>query len=91
MGDDVYHNGAFMLGANFGFYSRFAPRGDTPAPPRPSVAFDPGTPDMYDFFLRTTVPLSRMNAELFGGKADYWQEVVDHTPDVYHAFRAGTG
>src|SRR3972149_4672766 len=23
MGDDVYHNGAFMLGANFGFYSSF--------------------------------------------------------------------
>lgn len=79
MGDDVYHNGAFMLGANFGFYSRFGPRGDTPAPPRPAIAFDPGTPDMYDFFLRTRVPLARMNAELFEGKAGYWQEIVDHT------------
>jgi putative CocE/NonD family hydrolase len=79
MGDDVYHNGAFMLGANFGFYSRFAPRGGAPAPPRPAVAFDPGTADMYDFFLRTPVPLARMNAELFEGKADYWQEIVDHT------------
>ena len=27
MGDDVYHNGAFMLGANFGFYSGFVARG----------------------------------------------------------------
>jgi uncharacterized protein len=79
LGDDVYHNGAFMLGANFGFYSRFSPRADTPAPPRPALAFDPGTPDMYDFFLRTPVPLARMNAELFGGKATYWQEIVDHT------------
>ena len=34
---------------------------------------------MYDFFLRTPVPLARMNAELFGGKAAYWQEIVDHT------------
>jgi len=25
------------------------------------------------------VPLTRMNAELFGGKAAYWQEIVDHT------------
>ena len=84
MGDDVYHNGAFMLGANFGFYSRFSPRGDTPAPPRPALAFDPATPDMYEFFLRTPVPLARMNAELFGGKAAYWQEIVDHT--TYDAF-----
>ena len=34
---------------------------------------------MYDFFLHTPVPLARMNAELFGGKAAYWQEIVDHT------------
>jgi putative CocE/NonD family hydrolase len=79
MGDDVYHNGAFMLGANFGFYSSFVARGATPEPPKPAVRFDPGTPDMYDFFLRTPVPLARMNAELFGGKATYWQEIVDHT------------
>jgi putative CocE/NonD family hydrolase len=79
MGDDVYHNGAFMLGANFGFYSAFVPRGATPEPPKPAVRFDPGTPDMYEFFLRTAVPLARMNAELFGGRAAYWQEIVDHT------------
>ena len=79
MGDDVYHNGAFMLGANFGFYSAFVPRGATPEPPKPAVRFDPGTPDMYNFFLRTPVPFARMNADLFGGKAAYWQEIVDHT------------
>lgn len=78
MGDDVYHNGAFMLGANFGFYSGFVPRGETPAPPQPSIRFDPGTPDMYEFLLRIP-PLARVNAELFGGKATYWQEIVDHT------------
>ena len=27
LGDDVYHNGAFMLAANFWFYSGFRPRG----------------------------------------------------------------
>ena len=79
MGDDVYHNGAFMLGANFSFYSGFVARGATPEPPKRAVRFDPGTPDMYDFFLRTPVPLARMNAELFGGNAAYWQEIVDHT------------
>jgi putative CocE/NonD family hydrolase len=78
MGDDVYHNGAFMLGANFGFYSGFVPRGDTPAAPRPTVRFDPGTPDAYDFLLHLP-PLTKTSAELFAGKAAYWQEIVDHT------------
>ena len=59
MGDDVYHNGAFMLGANFGFYSAFVARGPTPERPKPALRFDPGTPDMYDFFLHTPVPLAR--------------------------------
>jgi putative CocE/NonD family hydrolase len=84
MGDDVYHNGAFMLGANFGFYSSFVARGPVPGPPKPAVRFDPGTPDMYDFFLQTPVPLNQMNATLFGGKASYWQEIVDHP--TYDAF-----
>jgi uncharacterized protein len=78
MGDDVYHNGAFMLGANFGFYSGFVPREGDPSPPRPALRFDPGTPDMYDFLLHVP-PLAKLNAELFGGKATYWQEIVDHT------------
>ena len=60
MGDDVYHNGAFMLGANFGFYSSFVPRPGGPTPPKPALRFDPGTPDMYDFFLRMP-PLARAN------------------------------
>jgi len=79
MGDDVYHNGAFMLGANFGFYSAFVARGPEPERPKPALRFDPGTPDMYDFFLHTPVPLAQMNATLFGGKAAYFQEIVDHT------------
>ena len=77
MGDDVYHNGAFMLGANFGFYAGFLPH-TQPQPPRPSTRFDPGTPDMYDFFLKLS-PLSTANDRLLGGTAAYWQEIVDHT------------
>src|SRR5438128_6689833 len=50
MGDDVYHNGAFMLAANFGFYSSFVPRAEGPEPPsRRDTSFDFGTPDAYDF------------------------------------------
>jgi len=78
MGDDVYHNGAFMLAANFGFYSFFVPRAGEPSPPRPRIEFDPGTPDLYEFLLRAG-PLADMNQRLFGGDAAYWQEIVDHT------------
>jgi uncharacterized protein len=80
MGDDVYHNGAFMLGANFGFYSGFVPRRGAPEPPKPAIRFDPGTPDAYDFFLHLP-SLAGANTQLFGGNAAYWQEIVDHTTD----------
>jgi putative CocE/NonD family hydrolase len=51
LGDDVYHNGAFMLAARFSMYTGFRPRGDEPAPPQPALPFDFGTPDGYDFYL----------------------------------------
>ena len=51
LGDDAYHGGAFMLSANFGFYAFFKP-GTEPSPPKPSVPFDFGTPDGYEFYLQ---------------------------------------
>ncbi|MBK5255156.1 MAG: hypothetical protein JJE39_03910 [Vicinamibacteria bacterium] len=32
---------------------------------------------MYDCFLGLP-PLAQVNEKLFGGKATYWQEIVDH-------------
>jgi putative CocE/NonD family hydrolase len=49
-GDDGYHGGAFMLSANFGFYSGFKPS-QNPELPKPTVRFDFGTPDSYQFYL----------------------------------------
>ena len=34
LGDDDFHNGAFMLAANFGFYQDFRPRDGDPAAPQ---------------------------------------------------------
>ena len=34
MGDDAYHGGAFMLAANFGFYSQFKPQENPQLPPK---------------------------------------------------------
>ncbi|HJQ33598.1 MAG TPA: CocE/NonD family hydrolase [Pyrinomonadaceae bacterium] len=78
MGDDVYHNGAFMLAANFGFYSSFVPRRDGPEPPRQRTPFDYDTPDAYEFYLNMG-PLATANERLLGGEARYWQEIIDHT------------
>src|SRR5271165_2415513 len=53
MGDDAYHNGAFMLEANFGFYVLFRPRTEiAPAPEDWPPSFDYGTADGYDFYLQ---------------------------------------
>jgi uncharacterized protein len=51
LGDDGYHGGAFMLAANFGFYNFFRPQTE-PQAPRPTVPFDFGTPDTYQFYLK---------------------------------------
>jgi len=88
MGDDVYHNGAFMLAANFGFYSGFRPRGPTPTLPEPRQRFDYGTPDGYAFYLGLG-PLATANARLLGGEAGYFQEIVDHpTYDDFWTIRS---
>src|SRR3954447_9954305 len=42
MGDDAYHGGAFMLSANFGFYSVFKPQTE-PQTPKPTTPVDYGT------------------------------------------------
>ncbi len=52
-GDDGYHGGAFMLAANFGFYSSFFIPFPKPAlPPATFTLYDFGTPDGYEFFLQ---------------------------------------
>ena len=51
MGDDSYHNGAFMLAHRFNFYQGFRLREGDPAPPPARFQF--GMPDGYDFQLET--------------------------------------
>ena len=52
LGDDSFHNGAFMLAANFGFYAVFKAREGGPKPPPNTwTPYDYGTPDGYEFFL----------------------------------------
>jgi putative CocE/NonD family hydrolase len=77
-GDDAYHNGAFHLAANFGFYSSFKPRGAEPErPSQQFVRFDYGTNDQYDFFLRMG-PLSNANERYLKNQNIYWNDILKH-------------
>src|SRR5215510_15191871 len=58
--DDTYHGGAFMLAANFDFYTLFKPFDEPALPPKVRVPFDFGTPDGYAFYLRAG-SLSELN------------------------------
>ncbi len=77
-GDDAYHNGAFMLAANFGFYTFFKVRGE-PAPPRKGEEqFQFGTPDGYDFYLRMG-SLANGDEKYLKKQNHYWTDQVDHS------------
>jgi putative CocE/NonD family hydrolase len=78
MGDDVYHNGAFMLAHRFGFYMGFRPREGEPEPPQPSLPFRYGTPDGYEFYLDMG-PLSAADEMYFRHKQPFWNLNIEHT------------
>jgi len=82
MGDDVYHNGAFYLAANFGFTTFFVGHKE-PTRPKQRVPFEYGTTDGYEFFLRLG-SLSQADERYFHRKQPYWTATVEHTTyDVF--------
>ena len=77
MGDDAYHNGAFMLEANFGFYTFFKPRAGLEFPPQHWPEFNYGTNDGYDFYLKMG-PLSNAKKLYFKDTNFYWDDQAQH-------------
>jgi putative CocE/NonD family hydrolase len=78
MGDDVYHNGAFMLNHRFRFYQGFRLREGDPAPPPPApTPLDWGTPDGYEFFMNMG-GLSNADEKYFKGKQPLWNLNIEH-------------
>jgi len=87
-GDDAYHNGAFYLAANFGFYSIFKPRPGDPARPETFKPFEFGTADAYDFYLRMG-PLANSNEKYLKNGNPYWTDNLKHaTYDEFWQRRA---
>jgi putative CocE/NonD family hydrolase len=78
MGDDVYHNGAFMLAHRFNFYMGFKGREGDPEPPQPSLPFQFGTPDGYDFYL-SMGSLANADEKYFKHQQPLWNLNIEHT------------
>ena len=76
MGDDAYHNGAFMLAANFGFYVFFLPRKGLEFPPKEWHAYNYATTDGYEFYLKMG-PLANAR-NLMPAPNWYWNDQVEH-------------
>ncbi|MBN2265385.1 MAG: CocE/NonD family hydrolase [Candidatus Aminicenantes bacterium] len=77
-GDDAFHNGAFYLAANFGFYRFFGPRQGGPEQPGARrMARIERVPDAYDYFLRMG-PLANTEKLYFKGENPYWTYNLDH-------------
>ena len=71
-GDDAYHNGAFYLAANFGFYTQLqAARRAAAAAARRRASIS-APPDRYDFFLRMGPLANAM--PLPEGQERYWND-----------------
>lgn len=78
-GDDTYHNGAFYLAANFGFYAFFGKKKTEPELPDPNARrFDFATRDGYDFYKRLG-PLANADEKFFKRESSYWTELLAHT------------
>lgn len=82
LGDDGYHGGAFMLAANFGFYTSFKPFAQ-PSLPKHEPGLDFGTPDMYDFYLKTG-PTSNLEKNYLKGSNPLFTDQLTHT--TYDAY-----
>jgi putative CocE/NonD family hydrolase len=76
-GDDAYHGGAFMLDANFGFYTFFKPF-DEPSLPKHEVPFEMGTPNAYDFYLQAG-PTANLDTKYLKGSNPLFNDQLYHT------------
>lgn len=82
LGDDMHHNGAFMLQDYLSFFSGFGAVRPAPGQSGPAARFNIGD-DAYKFFLDLG-GLSNVDSKLYQGKIPYWYDVVRH--DTYDEF-----
>jgi uncharacterized protein len=82
-GDDTYHNGAFMLAANFGFYTSFKPQENPTSERTRWDQFKWGTRDGYEFYLKagTLADIIKMGAK--DGRTYFTDQAKNDTYNTY--------
>ncbi len=76
-GDDAFHNGAFMLAANYGFYQSFRPHRAPMLPQnQPRTPQPPEARDGYRYFLGAGQLQQSPSTPL--GENEYWMAYFDH-------------
>jgi putative CocE/NonD family hydrolase len=75
--DDAFHNGAFMLVANFGFYPFFTNRQDDKPTQRRGGNLKYGTEDGYEFYMNMG-SIKNSNDKFYKDTIRLWNEMLDH-------------
>jgi hypothetical protein len=83
MNDDSYHNGAFMLAANYGFYTSFKQQDNPTVQPKKWEDFEYGTADGYEYFLKLG-SLANIIKTLATDKATLFPDQAKH--DTYDEY-----
>lgn len=76
--DDSFHNGAFMLPHNFGFYPFFTNRTDDKPTQNFNKPFTYSTPDGYKFYQNLGPVKNSLNYTDHHGKDPYWKANLEH-------------
>jgi len=75
--DDAFHNGAFMLVGNFGFYPSFTNRQDDKPTTRRGGRLNFGTEDGYAFYMNMGA-VKNSNDKFYKDTIRLWNEMMDH-------------
>jgi putative CocE/NonD family hydrolase len=75
--DDAFHNGAFMLVGNFGFYPSFTNRQDDKPTTRRGGRLNFGTEDGYAFYMNMG-SVKNSNDKYYKDTIRLWNEMMDH-------------
>ncbi|HZX58964.1 MAG TPA: CocE/NonD family hydrolase [Mucilaginibacter sp.] len=84
--DDGWHNGAFQLVGNFGFYPGFTNRQDDKPTQRNGSRLNFGTADGYEFYLDMG-SVKNTNDKYYKDTIRLWNEMMDH-PDYDEHWKA---
>jgi putative CocE/NonD family hydrolase len=81
-GDDMHHNGAFILAQNFAFYGFFGQPRPAPLEPSPTALkeFSWGTQNGYKFYteLGGLANSGDIYQQKFGARVQFWDEMMAH-------------